>query len=611
MQIESRYDRKRGCLVIPQLHATPEIDGTFCKTRFATLDISSRRKLYPSTFSNIHALFHIQMGGSGSSCTPANIQNLKARAFFEHIKALEETASIPDSVRKSKQYRSLLRVIFDTLKRSPEQEPEFALLVTGLGVGPVFVEHFLGKLEYPAALTKVSMRKSGLKNATAPQIANFLRNFKTLKQFDAGENDLGEGASVILQAAVNHPTLTALQLEGTHASKSICDGLGTLLRTSRLIETVRVGPVKLDKAQEEALAKDIEGNLYVKNISVTESLDSTCKRVCERNIFVSELVDSIARSPFQRQFRTKIDSFKSVKGRQMVMGKAGQKEKLKGSALFEHMQEADQRAKNTEVQEGAEKTDLFRSGHAEMIGRRDGMEDVSIILKDIPVPGAMLFGLFDGHGGREAAEAAAQQLPQAIADRLKSAPRPDEAYTAAFRQLHMDIKPWCVYVGTTAVIAVVEGTTLTVANVGDTRCVLCRDGKAVRISVDHKPDLPEETSYIQSKGGFVKDGRVGGMLAVSRALGDGILGDAVNPTPYIRRVELTEDDSFMILACDGVWDVMSDQTACDLVAPEIDPLVAAKKLRDTAFEMNSLDNISVIVVFLSEAFANRPFPDEQ
>lgn len=65
----------------------------------------------------------------------------------------------------------------------------------------------------------------------------------------------------------------------------------------------------------------------------------------------------------------------------------------------------------------------------------------------------------------------------------------------------------------------------------------------------------------------------------------------------------------MILACDGVWDVMTDQEACDLISPEIDPLQAAKKLRDQAFERNSLDNISVIVVFLAEAFANKVVTD--
>jgi serine/threonine protein phosphatase PrpC len=140
--------------------------------------------------------------------------------------------------------------------------------------------------------------------------------------------------------------------------------------------------------------------------------------------------------------------------------------------------------------------------------------------------------------------------------------------------------------------------------------VLFRDGKAIRLSVDHKPDLPEETAYIQGKGGFVKDARVNGMLAVSRALGDGFLRDAANPTPHLQRIQLTEQDSLLILACDGVWDVMSDQAACELVAGHIDPLEAAITLRDKAYELNSLDNISVIVVSLGDLFAHAIQTDD-
>jgi serine/threonine protein phosphatase PrpC len=154
------------------------------------------------------------------------------------------------------------------------------------------------------------------------------------------------------------------------------------------------------------------------------------------------------------------------------------------------------------------------------------------------------------------------------------------------------------------VVAVIEGTTLTVANVGDSRCVLCRDGKAMRLSVDHKPDLPEEVQYLESKGAYVQDHRVNGMLAVSRTLGDSFLGEAANPTPHLARLELCRTDTFLILACDGVWDVLGDQEACEIVAPEIDPLDAAKKLRDRTFELDSMDNISVVVVFLSRAFAD-------
>ena len=94
------------------------------------------------------------------------------------------------------------------------------------------------------------------------------------------------------------------------------------------------------------------------------------------------------------------------------------------------------------------------------------------------------------------------------------------------------------------------------------------------------------------------------MLGVSRALGDGFLSDCVNSTPHIQQVKLTEEDSFIILACDGVWDVISDQEAVDMIASEIDPLSAAKLLRDRAFELESTDNISVIVSFLSIVASN-------
>ncbi|OHT10744.1 protein phosphatase 2C [Tritrichomonas foetus] len=547
------------------------------------------------------------MGGGGSSCSPANIPNLKARSFFESI--LQTSAQVPESVQKTKQFKTLVRVIYDNLKRAPEREDEFGVVITGSGVGPVFVEHFIFHIGFPRSLTKLSLRKCSLKGSHALSIAAFLRDVKSLQQFDCGENDFGDRSTLIIEAAIDHPSLTSLQLEGCHVSDSASSAITCIISNSRKFRSLCLAPCKFSKKHQDEITTALKKNYYLDTVSLCDSLDEVTQRTTEKNKFIGEIVDSIARSPFQRQFRAKIESFKSVKGREMVMGRAGQKEKMKGTELFKQLEEADQRAKTTENAETAAKTELFRSGHAEMIGRRPNMEDVSILLNDVPEKGSMLFGLFDGHGGREAAEFASSNLPKAIQDRLKATSRFDDAYTAAFRSLQMDMKPWCVYVGTTAVVAVIDGSTLTVANVGDSRCVLCRDGKAVRLSVDHKPDLPEETAYIQSKGGFVRDGRVGGMLAVSRALGDGFLGDAVNPTPFIRRVELTEDDAFLILACDGVWDVMTDQEACELVAPEIDPLQAAKKLRDQAFERNSLDNISVIVVFLSEAFANRVIPE--
>ena len=118
------------------------------------------------------------------------------------------------------------------------------------------------------------------------------------------------------------------------------------------------------------------------------------------------------------------------------------------------------------------------------------------------------FGLFDGHGGREAAEFASSNLPRVISERLRQSDSLESAIISSFHEVQAEMKPWCLFVGTTSVIEIANGTRLTVANVGDSRCVLCRDGKAVRLTVDHKPDLPEESAYIRSNGGFVREGRI-------------------------------------------------------------------------------------------------------
>lgn len=537
------------------------------------------------------------MGNGASGFNPAGISNVNARTFFETL--AETQQHVEESTRKQKAYKNLFKMVYESLKRIPEKDEEISLMITGQNLGPTFIYNFMNT-PFPSTLTKVSLRKSSLTSSHARNVAHLLSSLPALKQFDASENAFNEGVRYILSAAIGHKNLQTLMLEQTGATENIVEVLTNVIQTSRSLESLTVSPAPLPK--DPSIQRAVQQNNYMKTLSISQ--DSLTQQVCERNSLVAEIVDTIVRSPFQRQFRTKVDSFKSVRGKAMLEGRARQKMQAKGTELFANIESADERARTTEVEEKKEGNDLLRSGMAEMVGRRPSMEDVSIVLKDMPIPGAMMFGLFDGHGGREAAEYASQNLPHAISNKLLTSGSWEDAYVSAYRQLQMDMKPWCMYVGTTSVLASVENRTLTVANTGDSRCVLCRDGTAVRLSIDHKPDLPEETEYITSKGSYVQDNRVGGMLAVSRALGDGFLGDAVNSTPALKQIQLNENDTFMILACDGVWDVMTDQEACDLIASEIDPLVAAKKLRDTAFEKGSLDNISVIVIFLGDAFSN-------
>lgn len=90
------------------------------------------------------------------------------------------------------------------------------------------------------------------------------------------------------------------------------------------------------------------------------------------------------------------------------------------------------------------------------------------------------------------------------------------------------------------------------ANVGDARAVLCRGGKAVRLTYDHKGSDKQEAKRIMDAGGFVMNNRVNGVLAVTRALGDSSMKEFVVGSPYTTETELSPEDEFLVIACDGV-----------------------------------------------------------
>ncbi|RFU31283.1 hypothetical protein B7463_g5065, partial [Scytalidium lignicola] len=140
------------------------------------------------------------------------------------------------------------------------------------------------------------------------------------------------------------------------------------------------------------------------------------------------------------------------------------------------------------------------------------------------------------------------------------------------------------------------------ANVGDARIVLCRNGKGLRLSYDHKGSDENEGKRIANAGGLILNNRVNGVLAVTRALGDTYMKDIVTGHPYTTETVIQPDmDEFIILACDGLWDVCSDQEAVDLVRNIQDPVVAAKHLVDHALARFSTDNLSCMIVRLNKS----------
>mmetsp|Transcript_48287 Transcript_48287/g.98602 ORF Transcript_48287/g.98602 Transcript_48287/m.98602 type:complete len:258 (-) Transcript_48287:113-886(-) len=233
---------------------------------------------------------------------------------------------------------------------------------------------------------------------------------------------------------------------------------------------------------------------------------------------------------------------------------------------------------------------------------RKSMEDSHVIqapfMKD---PSAGFFAVYDGHGGKEAAEMASSELHKFLAMELEGNKQSvQQSFVEAYARMDDRLKFDALYMGATAVTCLIrteEGKRrLYAANAGDARAVLCRDGKAVRLTKDHKASDQSEQERVAASGGWVSMNRVHGVLAVSRALGDHAMKQSVISEPHFWEDELGAGDAFIIIACDGLWDVCSDQDSVDLVKEEGDAQAMSGKLMQTALDNGGKDNISIMVV---------------
>ncbi|KAL7170956.1 hypothetical protein ACSBR2_035752 [Camellia fascicularis] len=270
----------------------------------------------------------------------------------------------------------------------------------------------------------------------------------------------------------------------------------------------------------------------------------------------------------------------------------------------------------------------LRYGLSSMQGWRATMEDAHTAYLDLDTS-TSFFGVYDGHGGKVVAKFCAKFLHQQVLKHeaylagdvgtsvQKAFFRMDEMMRGqrGWRELavlgdkinkftgmiegliwsprggegndHMD--DWAFEEGPhsdfsgptsgcTACVAIIRNNQLIVANAGDSRCVISRKGQAYNLSRDHKPDLEGERERILKAGGFIHAGRVNGSLNLARAIGDmefkqnkflPVEKQIVTANPDINPVELCDDDDFMVLACDGIWDCMSSQELVDFIHEQL------------------------------------------
>jgi len=224
-------------------------------------------------------------------------------------------------------------------------------------------------------------------------------------------------------------------------------------------------------------------------------------------------------------------------------------------------------------------------GSSCMQGWRVSMEDAHChILSLSPEdPDAAYYGVFDGHGGAKVAAFSANNLHRYIVRRTEYKEGDvEEALRQGFmecdRVMRTEESLKDEMAGCTAVVVMTKGKQLWCANAGDSRCVAGVGGVAKALSNDHKPMDIKEKARIETAGGFVEFNRVNGNLALSRAMGDFVFKmndklpqneQIVTCYPDIVHEVVEEDWDFILLACDGIWDVLSNQEVTDFVTERL------------------------------------------
>lgn len=234
-----------------------------------------------------------------------------------------------------------------------------------------------------------------------------------------------------------------------------------------------------------------------------------------------------------------------------------------------------------------------------------------------------LFAVFDGHGGAEVSNRLAKIVRGHVLHSLNVSQSYEEALRFAILKMDSELLRcnsfgrWNM-VGSTAAVTLLTQTTLTVASVGDSRVFLCRDGKCLPLTEDHKPDTPSERKRIEATGGVVSRvgpcWRVDGCLNMSRAMGDFKFKDGklsveqqrIAAVPDVLQVEIDEKDEFLLIGCDGLFELMSWESVCGFVRSRLNtqPLPSiAQDLLDACCAQGlsqwggrGTDNESVVIV---------------
>ncbi|KAH0791618.1 protein phosphatase 2C [Histomonas meleagridis] len=233
----------------------------------------------------------------------------------------------------------------------------------------------------------------------------------------------------------------------------------------------------------------------------------------------------------------------------------------------------------------------YNIGYSSTIGIRNNMED-SITLyseKDLTI-----LGIFDGHVGSIASKLSSEL----IIPMIKSILLKPLQFQNCLKELQNILIEKNINEGCTVAILYIYNNRIWSIGLGDTRILrIKRNYKYQRLTIDHKPLLKSEYKRLKKNGiGVSNEGRVKKKLSVARALGDLWCGEGLFELPGVISYKIDDDDIGIVIACDGVWDVLDDEDVVNIIMKSNDAMDAAVNIKNTAFALESRDNISVITL---------------
>nr|BAN41176.1 protein phosphatase 2C, putative [Entamoeba invadens] len=239
--------------------------------------------------------------------------------------------------------------------------------------------------------------------------------------------------------------------------------------------------------------------------------------------------------------------------------------------------------------------------------RRRTMEDAHFIMDPLVELNGHIYSLyciFDGHGGRTASQHAAKIVGGMVTEILKRDIAIEEKIEDIYAELNLSIKDNKIdYPGSCALMCIIDKfgdkRTIYMSNAGDSMGYILSTSGVTCMSEEHNTKNSEEITRLQNSGALIMSGRVNGVIAVTRALGDHYIKQWIVSAPYMKAAEVTSDMKYIVLACDGLWDGINAEKVKEVLETEgVQFEAVAKQLTQLAISKGSTDNITVIVIKL-------------